>query len=319
MWCGRVSLKDDVTMATAPGPRTEVTIEGHTLSLSNLAKVLYPAVGFSKAQVIDYYSQIAPVMLPHTRGRPMTLKRYPNGVDQPFFFEKQCPSHAPEWVHTHAIWSGDTHRDTDYCLIDDLPTLVWVANLAALELHPLLSRAPEVGRPTAVVFDLDPGAPADVLDCGEVALAVRALMSHFDLQALVKTSGSKGLQVYLPLNTPVTFGDTKKFALAVAQTLEHRMAGKVVSTMAKAVRADRVFVDWSQNDEHKTTVSVYSLRDRERPTVSTPLRWEELEEAVRARDRDRLVFTAPTVLERVKALGDLFAPANELEQTLPTL
>lgn len=306
-------------MAQSPGSRTDVTIEGRTLSLSNLGKVLYPAAGFTKAQVIDYYTQIAPAMLPHSKGRPMTLKRYPNGVDQPFFFEKQCPSHAPGWVRTHAIWSGDSHRDIDYCLVDDLPTLVWLANLAALELHPLLSRAPDVDRPTSVVFDLDPGAPADVLDCGEVALAIRELVRPFGLRVLVKTSGSKGLQVYLPLNTPVTFDDTKPFAHAVAQTLEHRMGGRVVSVMAKAVRAGRVFVDWSQNDPHKTTIGVYSLRAREQPTVSTPLGWAELETAVRTRDRDSLVFTAPAVLERVKALGDLFAPANDLEQTLPRL
>jgi bifunctional non-homologous end joining protein LigD len=306
-------------MAPVPGPRTDVTIEGRTLSLSNLGKVLYPAAGFTKAQVIDYYTQIAPAMLPHSRGRPMTLKRYPNGVDQPFFFEKQCPSHAPEWVRTHAIWSGDSHRDIDYCLVDDLPTLVWLANLAALELHPLLSRAPDVERPTAVVFDLDPGAPADVLDCGEVALAIRALVEPFGLQVLVKTSGSKGLQVYLPLNTPVTFDETKTFAHAVAQTLERRMEGRVVSIMAKAVRAGRVFVDWSQNDQHKTTIGVYSLRAREHPTVSTPLEWAELESAVRSKDRDSLVFTAPAVLERVKARGDLFALSNDLEQTLPRL
>lgn len=306
-------------MGGAQGTRTEVTIEGRTLSLSNLGKVLYPAAGFTKARVIDYYTQIARAMLPHITGRPMTLKRYPNGVDQPFFFEKQCPSHAPEWVRTYSIWSEDSHRDVDYCLVDDLPTLVWVANLAALELHPLLSRVPDVGRPTAVVFDLDPGAPAGVLDCGEVALAIRDLIEPFGLHALVKTSGSKGLQIYLPLNTPVTFDDAKTFAHAVAQTLERRMNGKVVSTMAKAVRAGRVFVDWSQNDEHKTTIAVYSLRAREQPTVSTPLTWKELEAAVRTHDRDSLVFTAPAVLERISALGDLFAPANDLRQTLPTL
>ncbi len=306
-------------MPFAPGQRTEVAIEGRQLSLSNLAKVLYPVAHFTKAQVIDYYTQIAPVMLSHVRGRPMTLKRYPNGVDRPFFFEKQCPPHAPGWVRTHAIWSDDSNRDIDYCLVDDLPTLVWVANLAALELHPLLSRVPDIGRPTSVVFDLDPGAPAGVLDCAEVALAIRDLLESFALQALVKTSGSKGLQVYLPLNTPATFDDTKTFARAVAQTLERRLEGKVVSTMAKAVRAGRVFVDWSQNDEHKTTIGVYSLRAREQPAVSTPVAWPELEMAVRTHARDRLVFTAPAVLERVSAVGDLFAPANLLEQGLPTL
>jgi len=307
-------------MPAGAGARTEVTIEGRSLSLSNLDKVLYPKAGFTKAQVIDYYTQIAPVMLPHIRGRAMTLKRYPNGVDEAFFFEKQCPSHAPKWVHTFPIWSGDTKRDIDYCLVDDLPTLAWVANLAALELHPLLSRVPDVGRPTSVVFDLDPGAPADVIDCGEVALAVRELLGHLSLETFVKTSGSKGLQVYVPLNTPgMTFERTKTFARAVAQTLEHRMPKKVVSSMAKVVRAERVFVDWSQNDEHKTTVAVYSLRARERPTVSTPVKWDELEEAVRKSDHDALVFTAPDVLARVKKDGDLFGPLEDLEQELPKL
>jgi len=317
-------------MATAPGPRTEVVIEGRTLSLSNLDKVLYPRAGFTKAQVIDYYLRVAPAMLPHVRGHAMTLKRYPNGVDRPFFFEKQCPSHAPDWVRTFPIWSGDTKRDIDYCLVDDLPTLVWVANLAALELHPSLAVAPDIGCPRSVVFDLDPGEPAAVLECAEVALALRELFEPLGLQAFAKTSGSKGLQVYVPLNTPATYQETKTFALAVAQTLERSMTGKVVSNMNKAVRAGRVFVDWSQNDQHKTTIGVYSLRAREQPTVSTPVAWEELERAVALTPGPSpvatgegslgpLVFTAPMVLERVATLGDLFAPMERLEQSLPRL
>jgi bifunctional non-homologous end joining protein LigD len=294
-----------------------VEIDGRQLKLSNLDKVLYPADGFTKGQVIDYYARIAPVAVPHYDGRPMTLKRYPNGVDDKFFFEKNCPKHRPDWVTTAPIWSSHSKRTIEYCVIDSQATLVWTANLAALELHPSLSRAEQLDQPTMVVFDLDPGPPADITQCCEVALHLREVFDHLGLQAFPKTSGSKGMQIYVPLNTPATYegeGGTKPFALAIAQLLERQHPDLVVSNMAKDVRASKVFIDWSQNDESKTTIGVYSLRAREHPSVSTPLTWEEVE----AGDAERLRFLAPDVLDRVDNLGDLFRPTLDLEQTLPS-
>jgi bifunctional non-homologous end joining protein LigD len=297
--------------------RQEVEIDGRTLSLSNLDKVLYPAAGFTKGHVIDYYSRVAPYVLPHLRGRPLTLKRYPDGVESAYFYEKQCPSHRPDWVRTAAVYTRSNGRTIDFCLADDLPTLVWLANLADLELHTSLALAEDVQRPTILAFDLDPGPPATIVECGEVALELRRAFEHLGMEALPKTSGSKGMQVYVPLNTPVTYEDTKTFALAMAQLLERRMPRLVVSDMKKSLRKGKVFVDWSQNDEHKTTVSVYSLRALPRPTVSTPLLWEEVESVVESRDPEELVFTSADVLERVAEHGDVFAPVAELEQALP--
>lgn len=301
-------------MTTANIP---VTVEGRRLSLSNLDKVLYPSVGLTKAQVIDYYTRIAPVLLPHLRDKPLTLKRYPDGVAGQFFFEKACPSHRPEWVRTAPIWSGSSDREIKFCLCNDLPTLVWLANLAALELHPSLAMAEDITRPRSVVFDLDPGAPADIVECCHVGLWVRELFEAAGLQSFAKTSGSKGLQVYVPLNTDTSYDETKPFALAVAQLLEKQHPKQVVSNMKKELRTGKVFVDWSQNDEHKTTVSVYSLRARERPTVSTPVTWDEVEAVATSGKREQLVFEADAVLARVEKHGDLFAPLLELEQTLP--
>ncbi len=293
-----------------------VDIGGHQLKLSNLDKVLYPAAGFTKGEVIDYYVRIAPVAVPHYAGRPMTLKRYPNGVEDKFFFEKNCPSHRPSWMTTAPTWSRHSKRTIEFCLIDSTAALVWTANLAALELHPSLSRAEPLDQPTMVVFDLDPGPPADIRKCCEVACHLRDLFDHLGLQSFPKTSGSKGLQVYVPLNTPVTYedaGGTKPFALAVAQLLERQHPGLVVSNMAKELRTNKVLVDWSQNDESKTTIGVYSLRAREHPTVSTPVTWDEVAGA----DPEALRFTAGDVVDRVERLGDLFAPTLELIQTLP--
>jgi bifunctional non-homologous end joining protein LigD len=297
-----------------PARRVSVDVEGHELSLSNLDKVMYPETGFTKGQVIDYYTRIAPAVLPHLRGRPLTLKRYPNGVDKPFFYEKQCPSHRPDWIQTAAIWSGHSSRTIDYCLANDLPTLVWLANLADLELHTSLALAEDVKAPTLIAFDLDPGPPATIVECAEVALRLREAFDHFGLQAFPKTSGSKGMQVYVPLNTPATYDETKTFARGLAQVLERRHPKLVLSDMSKQRRTGKVFVDWSQNDEHKTTVNVYSLRARERPTVSTPLTWDEVEDAS---DPETLSFTSAQVLERVAEHGDLFAPVADLEQELP--
>jgi bifunctional non-homologous end joining protein LigD len=302
-----------------PPTRTtvDVDVEGRRLSLSNLDKVLYPKAGFTKGQVIDYYTRIAPAVLPHLRGRPLTMKRYPNGVDGHFFYEKNCPSHRPDWVRTKPIYSRRNKADVNFCICDDLPTLVWAANLADLELHPSLSLAEEIERPTAMAFDLDPGPPATIVECAQVALWLREMFEAFGLELFPKTSGSKGMQVYVPLNTDVTYGQTKPFAHGIAQMLEKEHPKLIVSQMKKELRKGKVFVDWSQNDEHKTTVCVYSLRAKEQPTVSTPITWEEVEEINETGDPEVAVFESDDVLARVEEHGDLFEPVVELEQELP--
>ena len=300
-----------------PPPRVEVEIEGRRLSLSNLEKVLYPEAGFTKGQVIEYYTRIAPVLLPHLHGRPLTLKRYPNGVQAKYFYEKQCPSHRPEWVRTAAVFSRSNNRMIDFCLAEDVATLVWLANLADLELHTSLARADDVTAPDLLAFDLDPGSPATIVECADVALDLRAALDHLGLKAFPKTSGSKGMQVYVPLHPPTDYERTSAFALALAQVLERRAPEQVVSAMSREKRTGRVFVDWSQNSRHKTTICVYSLRARAHPTVSTPLRWEEVEAVAASRDPDELVFDSAAVLARVEAHGDLFAPVLELRQELP--
>jgi bifunctional non-homologous end joining protein LigD len=296
----------------------EVEVEGRRLKLSNLEKVLYPAVGFTKGAVIDYYTRIAPFVLPHLRGRPLTLKRYPDGVEGEYFYEKQCPSHRPDWVRTAPVKANG--KTIDFCLADDLPTLVWTSNLADLELHTSLSLAKNVDRPTMMVFDLDPGAPAAILECVEVGLMLRDVLGELGLESFPKTSGSKGFQLYVPLNTPrVTYGETKPFAQALAQLLEQQHPKLVVSKQKKELRKGKVLVDWSQNNDFKTTVCVYSLRARERPTVSTPVEWDEAESALKKKDADRLVFDHEQVLERVEKKGDLFEPVLKLKQRLPKL
>jgi bifunctional non-homologous end joining protein LigD len=295
--------------------RVEVEVEGRRLSLSNLDKVMYPAVGFTKGQVIDYYTRIAPVLLPHLQDRPLTLKRYPNGVDGGHFYEKQCPSHRPDWVRSEAVELSS--KTIQFCICDDLPTIVWLANLADLELHPSLSKVPDVERPTLMAFDLDPGPPAGIAECCEVALILRDALRQIGLESFAKTSGSKGIQVYVPLNVDGVDYDhgTKLLSNALARHLESEHPKLIVSSQKKELRKGKVLIDWSQNDEHKTTVSVYSLRARERPTVSTPVSWDEIE----AGDPDALVFEAADVLERVEQQGDLFAPVLDLEQRLPDL
>jgi bifunctional non-homologous end joining protein LigD len=296
--------------------RLEVEIDGRVLSLSNLTKVMYPQAGFTKGQVVDFYTRIAPAVLPHLRGRPLTLKRYPDGVEGQFFYEKNCPRHRPDWVRTAPVRLST--KTIDFCLADDLPTLVWLAQMGDLELHTSLARAEDVRRPTILAFDLDPGPPATIVECARVALDLREVFDHLGMQAFPKTSGSKGMQVYVPLNVPdVTYDDTKPFAQGLAQLLERRRPELIVSDMKKTLRTGKVLVDWSQNDEHKTTVSVYSLRARERPTVSTPLRWDEVEAVTRSEDPEDLAFTSDEVLARVAEHGDLFAPVAVLEQPLP--
>jgi bifunctional non-homologous end joining protein LigD len=297
----------------------EIELDGRTLKLTNLDKVLYPQTCFTKGDLIDYYATIAPVLLPHLGGRPLTLKRYPDGVEGKHFYEKHCPKHRPEWVRTTPLWSESNKREVDYCLCQDLPTLVWIANLAAIELHPLLARADAIDRPRALVFDLDPGEPAGIVECCEVGLQLRDMFTELGLQGFVKTSGSKGLQVYVPLCDDATYEQTKPFAHAVADLLQQRHPELILSRMAKARRRGKVFVDWSQNDEHKTTVSVYSLRATAGPQVSTPVSWSEVEECSATGKPALLTFHVEQVLRRVTERGDLFAEVVSVQQGLPAL
>jgi len=297
--------------------KAELVVESRKLAVSNLDKVLYPKAGFTKGEMIHYYIQIAPVLLPHLKDRPLTMKRYPNGVEAEFFYEKNCPSHRPKWVRTATVWSEGNRRNMDYCLAQDLPTLVWAANLADIELHTSLSRKQDVARPTMMVFDLDPGAPADIVQCCEVGLWLRDILQEMKLKSWAKTSGSKGLQVYVPLNTPVTYDQTKALSHDLAEYLEREHPKLIVSKMSKALRKGKIFVDWSQNDEHKTTICVYSLRAKEQPTVSTPVTWEEVEECARKKKAELLVFRCEQTVARVEKMGDLFASIETLKQKFP--
>jgi bifunctional non-homologous end joining protein LigD len=294
-----------------------LTIDGRTVPVSHLDKIIYPKVGFTKAQVIDYYIRISPVLLPHLKDRALTLKRYPNGVEGGFFYEKKCPDYRPSWVQTVPIWTEGRRENMHYCMANDLPSIVWAANLGDLELHTLLSRSADVNRPTMMVFDLDPGPPAGVLECAEVGLQLKKILEGLKLVSFIKTSGSKGLQLYVPLNTAVTYAETKPFAHRLAEELERQSPRLVLSRMERNLRPGKVLVDWSQNDRHKTTVCVYSLRAKERPTVSTPLEWEEVARASKKKNADALVFTSQDTLDRVEKNGDLFEPVLRLKQKLP--
>jgi bifunctional non-homologous end joining protein LigD len=300
----------------------QVEVDGRELKLTNLDKVLYPQAGFTKGEMVDYYAKVAATIVPHLTGRAVTLRRFPEGVEDldAAFFEKRCPKHRPKWVKTTSVTAGPEAGKIDFCVCDGKPTLIWMAQLAAIELHPSLSlgRAPK--RPTVLVFDLDPGPPADIVDCCHVALRLRDLFGHFGVQSFPKSSGSKGMQVYIPLNSKkVSYDTTKPFAKAIAQLLEKQTPDKVVSKMKKVDREGKVMVDWSQNHQSKTTIAVYSLRARERPTVSTPLTWEEVEASADSGDGAPLVFEAGAALERIEDKGDLFAPVLELSQELPDL
>jgi bifunctional non-homologous end joining protein LigD len=293
--------------------KTVTEVEGRRLTLSNLGKVMYPATGLTKAGVVDYYARIAPAMLPHLRRRAMTMVRWPDGVDGQSFFEKRCPPHAPEWVATAAVDS-----DLVACVVDEVATLVWMANLAALELHTLQATVDDREHPTSLVLDLDPGPPAGIIDCCRVALDLRGLFDQLGLVSVVKTSGSKGLHLALPVRG-ATAEDTKTFARAVGEVLVAQDPKRVTVVMARDERRGKVFVDWSQNDRHKTTVSAYSLRARERPTVSAPVAWDEVERALESNDPTLLDLETAAVLERVASLGDLYEPNLTVEQELPTL
>lgn len=289
-----------------------VQIGERTLTLTNLDKVLYPGTGFTKAQVVDYYARIAPTLLPHLAGRPLTLVRYPDGVAGKSFFEKRRPPSAPEWV--------EVGGELGSVLCDEPATLVWLANLAALELHTHQHVVAAPDLPTAVVLDLDPGDPATVIDCARVALDLRSVLDRLGLTSVVKTSGSKGLHVSVPIATgTATDDDTKEFALALGRILAEAASTQVTVAMAKDQRGGKVFVDWSQNDRHKTTVAPYSLRARPRPTVSTPVTWDEVMRALEAADPALLTFGTEAVLDRVARLGDLYAPNLSSDQTLPAL
>jgi bifunctional non-homologous end joining protein LigD len=288
-----------------------VLVDGRRLKLSNWDKVLFSEAGFTKGDLIAYYARIAPAVLPHLRDRPLTLKRYPNGVDEQYFYEKQSPSHRPEWVQTSRIGK------LDYTLAQDRPTLIWLANLADIELHTSLSLAARPERPTMLMFDLDPGEPAGIVECCEVALVLRGLFTQLGLESVVKTSGSKGMQICVPLNSATSYELTKPFARRIAELLEARLPELVVSRMTKHLRPGKILVDWSQNDAHKTTVTVYSVRARERPTVSAPLTWEEAQSCLQAGDPGMLSFETDEVLARVAATGDAFATLLSTRQELP--
>jgi bifunctional non-homologous end joining protein LigD len=291
-----------------------VEIEGRQLKLSNLDKVLYPEVGFTKGEVIDYYARVAPTMVHHVGDRGVTLRRYPNGVDDKSFFEKRCPKHRPEWVPV-AMGPGDRVGGIEYCKLDSVPALVWAANMAALEIHSPMARADDIELPTMVVFDLDPGAPAAMRECAEVGLWIREVLAGLELDCFAKTSGSKGLQLYVPVNRPgLTHEGASSFALAVAQAMEKHHGDMVLSNMKKDLRKGKVFIDWSQNSRHKTTIGVYSLRARPHPTVSTPVSWDEVAAAA---DGEPLSFEAADVLDRIDTMGDLFAETLTLQQELP--
>ncbi|HEV3226941.1 MAG TPA: non-homologous end-joining DNA ligase [Acidimicrobiales bacterium] len=293
---------------------TTVEIDGRQLKLSNLEKVLYPATGFTKGEVIDYYARIAPTMLTHIGDRGITMRRFPNGVDGKSFFEKRCPKHRPDWLGV-CPGPGDHGGAIDYCCLGSVPAIVWSANLAALEIHAPMARCGDIETPCMVVFDLDPGEPAAMRECAEVGLWLHDVFDHMKLEAFAKTSGSKGLQVYLPVNgQPLTHEQAGAFALQVAQAMEKHHGDKVLSNMRKELRKSKVFIDWSQNSRHKTTIGAYSLRARPHPTVSTPVTWDEVAAAA---DGEPLSFEAPDVLERVERLGDLWEPTATLQQEIP--
>ncbi|MGA9275446.1 non-homologous end-joining DNA ligase [Ilumatobacter sp.] len=293
---------------------TVIEIEGKQVKLTNLDKVLYPS-GFTKAEVIDFFVRVAPIATRHLAGRCITFRRYPDGSDSDGFFEKRCNRYRPDWVPV-SLGPGDRRGGIDYCRVEDTATMAWAANLAALELHAPMALAADLDTPRTLVFDFDPGPDTSIVECCRVASATRAVLDAVDLRGWCKTSGSKGLQMYVPLNTPgATHHGAADFALAVGQVLERQLDGAVTTVMAKAERPGKVFVDWSQNAHHKTTIAPYSLRARSRPTVSTPVTWDEVQAC--ADGDDPLVFEAGDVLDRIEQHGDLFAPVLTVEQSLP--
>jgi bifunctional non-homologous end joining protein LigD len=299
--------------------KQSLSVGKHKLEVSNLDKVFYPEAGFTKGDMIDYYRSVAEVLLPHIKQRPVTLKRYPNGVEGFSFYEKACPEHRPSFVKTVAIRRKRDGEDVNYCQLNSEAALVWASNLANLELHVSLGSARAPQKPHSAVFDLDPGEGTGLLECAEVALRLRELFDSLERESVVKTSGSKGLQLFVPLNTPVTYEDTRPWAQAVAARLEAETPGAIVSKPSKEARRGKVFIDWSQNNPSKTTVCVYSLRARARPTVSTPVTWDEIAAALKASDPEALVYDSQAVLGRIATHGDLFEPVRTIKQRLPKL
>lgn len=299
--------------------KVQVQVGGHELTLSNLDKVFYPKAGFTKGQCIAYYVRMADIVLPHVRNRPMVMARYPNGVEGSMFYQKRCPDHKPKWVQTTYMWSESTQRKLNFCILDDVGSLAWLINLAAIELHPFLATVDDLYTPTLMTFDLDPGPGADLVDCSRVALQLRELLSQMNLQGFPKSSGKKGMHLNVPLNTPTTYEESKGFARALAMLLEKHHPDRITSNMRKDLRKRKVFVDWSQNDQHKSTVAVYSLRVTGTPRVSMPVTWEEVEQAAERGDYSGLLFEADAALARVEKLGDLHAPMLTLKQKLPAL
>jgi bifunctional non-homologous end joining protein LigD len=298
----------------AKGSEVEVEVGDRKLRLTNLEKTLYPDADFTKAQVIDYFVRIAPVMLPHIEDRGITMRRYPDGVDADSFFNKRCPDWKPDWMQA-VRGPGESSGPIDYCQLSEVAALAWSANLAALEIHAPMARSQNIDAPTMVVYDLDPGEGTTIVECCQIALVLRDLLTTVGLEAWPKTSGSKGMQLYVPLNTPHEHEHASSFARATGQLLERDLPDRVTTTMAKAKRPGKIFIDWSQNSRHKTTIAPYSLRARSQPTVSTPISWDEVSDGANG---DSLVFTAADVLERVSEFGDLFADTLTLEQRLPT-
>ena len=298
-----------------PTARYPLEVEGREVLISNPDKVFYPKTGFTKAQVIDYYIRVAPALLPHVKGRPLSLKRYPHGVEVSYFYQKEAPPARPKWVKTTPVPSTD--RTINYVVCNDLATLVWLANAANLEFHTFMHTAKDLARPTQIAFDLDPGPGADALTCDRVALMLKEHFDALKLKAFPKVSGSKGVQLHLPLNTPATYEETKLFSRHFAVALSREHPGLVTALMRKELRKGKVFIDWSQNDEHKTTSCAYTLRGTPTPSVAAPVEWKELKAAVEADDITLLRFTPEQVLRRVKKKGDLFAAVETLKQRLP--
>jgi bifunctional non-homologous end joining protein LigD len=294
----------------------ELDAGGRTLSIRNLDRVVFPQTGTTKAELLDYYAQIAAAMLPHLSDRLLHMHRYPEGVEGPRFWQKACPEHRPSWVQTAPVWSRDKRADIHYCVVNEVATLLWAVNLGSIELHTSLHRTDDLHGPTTMAFDLDPGEGVGILECCEVALRVRELFAGVGLESFAKTSGSKGLQVYVPLNGDVSYDETKPLSRSIAELLEEAAPAAVVSRMARSLRAGKVLVDWSQNTEHKSMVCVYSVRAKRRPTVSTPVGWDEVESALDRADPDALVFEMADVLERVRERGDLFEPVLTTRQEL---
>jgi bifunctional non-homologous end joining protein LigD len=299
--------------------KVPLKVAGREMQVSNLDQVLFPRSGFTKGDVINYYIKASKLILPHLRNRPLTLKLYYHGVEAPADYEKDAPAYTPDWVKRAPIWRKSGESQIHFVLVNDLPTLVWTANLANIEMHPFLARWPKIDRPDVMVFDLDPGEPAGALEAAEVALWLFELLKRLGLESFLKSAGSNGLHVYVPFNTAITYEQTQPLAKAITELLRQQHPEVVIAEMAKHLRAGKVFVDWSQNAEHKSTVCVYSLRARgDEPFVSMPLSWEQVKRALNKADARRFCIRPEEALQEMARRGDLFAPVLKLRQRIPT-